>query len=135
VALVAGEVFAARGVRLVGALLAVGDGVVAEDFLGVGADLGADPRAHIFSNLLPVLVEEAYSRQEALVFLGGPAALRLALFLGGGGLFGLGGRFQRIRKQLFIGSACRKPEGCARAVLLAQMRTRLLRILALNFTV
>jgi hypothetical protein len=61
VALVAGEVFAARGVCLVGALLAVGDGVVAEDFLGVGADLGADPRAHIFSNLLPVLVEEAYS--------------------------------------------------------------------------
>jgi hypothetical protein len=40
------------------------------------------------------------TRQEALVFLGGPAALRLALFLGGGGLFGLGGRFQRIRKQL-----------------------------------
>jgi len=38
----------------------VRNAVVAEDLLGVGAHLGADPRANIFSNLFPVLVEEAY---------------------------------------------------------------------------
>ena len=59
--LVAGEVVTARGVGRIGALLPVGNAVITEDFLGMGSHLGADPRAHIFSNLLPVFVEEAYS--------------------------------------------------------------------------
>lgn len=56
----------------------------------MGADLGTNARADIFSNFFPVLVVKFDRFQKALVFFLGPPALGFALLLRGGRLLVLG---------------------------------------------